>query len=64
MERLYGKKMMSSNDVTGKRELEKKGNQKLVLPGIEPGTFALSARRTTDCAITPEDEGHFQIVDD
>ena len=27
--------------------------KKLVLPGFEPGTFALSARRTTNCAIAP-----------
>ena len=27
--------------------------KRLVLPGFEPGTFALSARRTTNCAIAP-----------
>ena len=30
-----------------------KKKKKLVLPGFEPGTFALSARRTTNCAIAP-----------
>lgn len=29
--------------------------KKVVAPGIEPGTFALSARRTTNCATSPFD---------
>ena len=34
-------------------ELRNEKEKKLVLPGFEPGTFALSARRTTNCAIAP-----------